>query len=246
MNRQAMRVLLLAGGRGRRLEPYTAVLPKPLAPIGELPIMEIILRQLHRDGFTEVVASIGHLGELIVAYFDSRPLPPGLSLTFVRETERLGTAGPLSLVARPGESLLVVNGDVLTELRFDEVVATHERKQPAMTIAVNRRGLPIEFGVVESVDGRVSSIREKPVIENDCCMGVNVYGPDAIGIASRGGPVDFPEVVDELLRRSLPVGTHRFEGFWCDIGRRDDMMRANEELERRRDALLPGGGMGNA
>jgi len=233
-----MRVLLLAGGRGRRLEPYTAIFPKPLAPIGELPIMEIILRQLHRDGFTDVVASIGHLGELIIAYFDARPLPQGLSLTFVRETERLGTAGPLSLVAKPGESLLVVNGDVLTELRFDDVVATHERDRPAMTVAVNRRGLPIEFGVVESVDGRVSSIREKPVIEHDCCMGVNVYGPDAIAIASRGGAVDFPDVVDELIRRSLPVRTHRFDGFWCDIGRHEDMMRANEEFGTRRASLL--------
>ncbi|MFA6957676.1 MAG: sugar phosphate nucleotidyltransferase [Thermoanaerobaculia bacterium] len=236
-----MRVLLLAGGRGRRLEPYTAILPKPLAPIGELPIIEIIVRQLHRDGLTEVVASIGHLGELIVAYFAARPLPRGLSLTFVRETEPLGTAGPLSLVARPGESLLVVNGDVLTELRFDQVVATHEREKPAMTVAVNRRGLPIEFGVVEAEDGRVSSIREKPVIEHDCCMGVNVYGPEAIEIASRGGAVDFPDVVNELLGRSLAVRTHRFDGFWCDIGRRDDMVRANEEFERRRDALLPTG-----
>lgn len=233
-----MRALILAGGRGRRLEPYTAILPKPLAPIGEMPIMEIIVRQLHRDGFTEVVASIGHLGELIMAYFAARPLPRGLALSFVRETERLGTAGPLSLVAKPGESLLVVNGDVLTELRFDRIVADHEREQPAMTVAVNRRGLSIEFGVVETIDGRVSTIREKPIIEHDCCMGVNVYGPEAIELASRGGAVDFPDVVSELLRRGRAVRTHRFEGFWCDVGRRDDMIRANEEFEARRAALL--------
>lgn len=234
-----MRVLLLAGGRGRRLEPYTTILPKPLAPVGELPIMEIILRQLHRDGFTEVVASIGHLGELIEAYFRAKLLPPGLGLSFVRESERLGTAGPLSLVARPGETMLVVNGDVLTDLRFSDVVAAHEREKPAMTVALSRRSVPIEFGVVESTNGRIEAIREKPVIEHDCCMGVNIYGPDAIEIARRGGAVDFPEVVDELLRRSLPVAAHRFDGFWCDIGRRDDMLRANEELEARRDALLP-------
>ena len=234
-----MRVLLLAGGRGRRLEPYTAILPKPLAPVGDQPIMEIILRQLHRDGFSDVVVSIGHLGELIEAYFRAKPLPRELSLSFVREDERLGTAGPLALVARPGETMLVVNGDVLTDLRFTDVVETHERERAAMTVALSRRSLPIEFGVVDARDGRVEAIREKPVVEHDCCMGVNVYGPDAISIARRGGAVDFPEVVDELLRRSLPVAAHRFDGFWCDIGRRDDMVRANEELEARREALLP-------
>jgi NDP-sugar pyrophosphorylase family protein len=236
-----MRALLLAGGRGRRLEPYTAVLPKPLAPIGEMPIMEIILRQLHRDGVDEVVVSIGHLGELILAYFNAKPLPAGLSLTFVRETERLGTAGPLSLVAKPGESILVVNGDVLTDLRFSDVVSAHERERPAMTVAVKRREVAIEFGVVDASDGRVSAIREKPVVAHDCCMGVNVYGPEAIGIASRGGPVDFPDVIDGLLCRALPVSAYRFDGFWCDIGRRDDMIRANEEFAIRRDALFPGG-----
>jgi NDP-mannose synthase len=234
-----VRALILAGGRGRRLEPYTAVLPKPLAPVGDLPIIEIVLRQLHRDGIDEVVISLGHLGELILAYFNAKPPPRSMHLEFVREQEQLGTAGPLSLAAADGETMLVINGDVLTDLRFDAVVDQHTSSGAAMTITTNRRSHPIEFGVVDTTGRRVTQIVEKPIVVHDCAMGVNVYGPQAIAVARRGGPVDFPEVVDALLRDGHPVEAFHFDGYWCDIGRRDDLLRANDEFEQRRDALLP-------
>lgn len=236
-----MRAMILAGGQGRRLLPYTTVVPKPLFPIGEVPIIDLLLRQLDRDGFDDVVISLGHLGELIQAYLHAKPPPSRMRVQLVRESEPLGTAGALRLCAESGETLLVANGDLLTDICFDDVARHHERSGAAMTVAVQRRAQPIEFGVVESDGTSITAIREKPSIDVDCCMGVNVYGPEAIGLATQGGTVDFPDVVQGLLARGQLVQLYRFEGFWRDLGRGDDLLQAQAEFESHRAAFLPDG-----
>lgn len=224
--------VVLAGGRGRRLEPFTSMFPKPLVPVGERPVLEVILGQLAREGFDDVSISLGYLGELVEAYLRAAADPVLRRARTVREATPLGTAGALSVLdadAIGSAGVLVVNGDVLTDLRFSEVVATHRNQGAAMTIAVQRRSFPVELGVVEtSADGRVHGLVEKPIFEADCAIGVNVYGPAAVTIARRGGRVDFDEVVQELLAAGETVAVHRFDGFWADIGREDDHRRAQE------------------
>lgn len=231
--------MVLAGGRGRRLLPYTAVIPKPLFPIGDIPIIDLLLRQLDRDGFDDVVISLGHLGELIQAYFHAKSPPAEMRVRYVHEEEQLGTAGALGLFASADETVLVVNGDLLTDIRFDEIAQQHESSAAAMTVAVQRRTHPVDFGVVESNGSRITSIREKPSMDLDCCMGVNVYGPDAIAIASQGGSVDFPDVVGALLADGRAVELFRFGGFWRDLGRTDDLLQAQTEFEEHLQAFLP-------
>jgi NDP-sugar pyrophosphorylase family protein len=236
-----MRAMILAGGQGRRLLPYTTVVPKPLFPVGEVPIIDLLLRQLDRDGFDDVVISLGHLGELIQAYLQAKPPPARMRVQLVRETEPLGTAGALRLFADSDETVLVANGDLLTDFRFDDIARFHEESAAAMTVAVQRRALPIEFGVVESDGTTITAIREKPEVDVDCCMGINVYGPEAIGLAMQGSAVDFPDVVEGLLARGRVVQMFRFDGFWRDLGRGDDLLQAQIEFERHRSAFLPDG-----
>ena len=242
-----MRAVVLAGGRGRRLAPLTAVFPKPLAPIGEIPIIDIVLRQLRWHGIRQVVISVGYLGELIQAYLATRGGIPGLEITYLREAEPLGTAGPLALLPSQDEDVLVVNGDVLTDFDFSQLITFHQERRPALSIAVHQREVTIDLGVVDFAgDGMVSGFREKPRIEYHCSMGINIYAPRALQAIAPGEPLDFPDLALRLVERGDPVLAYRSECYWLDIGRRDDYDRALEEFPRLRQRLLPDENEGEA
>jgi NDP-sugar pyrophosphorylase family protein len=233
-------VVVLAGGRGRRLEPFTSMFPKPLVPIGEMPILEILLRQLERDGFRAATVSTGYLGELIEVYLATAHVSGALQVSTVREVEPLGTAGALSLHGGDGRDVLAVNGDVLTDLSFTSLVEAHRASGAAMTVATQVRRFPVELGVVEvGTGGVIEALTEKPVFDLECAIGVNVYGPPALAVARRGGPVAFDEVVRAMLDAGEKVVAHRFDGFWADVGRADDHERAQRELVERRVQLIP-------
>ena len=235
-----MRAVVLAGGRGRRLAPFTTVFPKPLAPIGEIPIIDIVLRQLRWHGIREAVISVGYLGELIQAYLATRGGIPGLEISYLREAEPLGTAGPLALLPDTGEDVLVVNGDVLTDFDFSQLIAFHQERRPALSIAVHQREVTIDLGVVDfTADGVVSGFREKPRIEYHCSMGINIYSPDALREIRPGEPLDFPDLALRLVERGEPVLAYRSDCYWLDIGRRDDYDRALEEFPIMRSRFLP-------
>jgi NDP-mannose synthase len=236
-----MRALVLAGGLGRRLAPLTTVFPKPLAPIGEMPILEIVLRQLHWYGVREVIISIGYLGELIEAYLSTRSALPGLRISYLRETVPLGTAGPIGLLEERDQDLLVVNGDILTTLDFGRIVAYHRERQPALTVGVHARTMTVDLGVLElGAADRVQAYVEKPSFVYQCSMGVNVYAPSAIRAIEAGEVLDFPALVERLLSRGEAVLAYRADCYWQDIGRRDDYEQAVAEFDRMRDLLLPG------
>jgi NDP-sugar pyrophosphorylase family protein len=231
-----MKVVILAGGKGTRLAPYTTVLPKPLVPVADLPIVEILIRQLAYCGFHDITLSIGHLGALIRAYFSTNErLPAGVALSYVDEPRPLGTAGSLALVPDLRETFLVANGDVLTTLDFRRLVRYHREHPAVLTIAMQEKEVPIDLGVME-VDGtsRVVGYREKPILSYRVSMGIYVYEPVVLHYITPGDHLDFPDLVHRLLKAGERVNAYPSEDFWLDIGRHDDYARATEEFIRRR------------
>lgn len=234
-----MKAVILAGGKGTRLAPYTQILPKPLMPIGEMPILEVLLRQLRRAGVDEVILTVGHLAELLRAFFkDGAQL--GLDIRYSYEEHPLGTAGPIALVAGLEETFLVTNGDVLTTLDIRELVAFHRRSASIATIAVHRRQVKIDLGVVEwDGDGRIAGYIEKPCYDYTVSMGIYVFEPEVLAYIPHDQYLDFPDLVLNLLKAGERVAGFPFDGYWKDLGRADDYQEAALEFESLRSQILP-------
>lgn len=238
--RSPIRAVVLAGGRGTRLAPYTTSFPKPLVPIGDLPILEIVLRQLRWYGVKEAILSVGHLATLIEAYFMSRGPIPGLEISYLRERTPLGTAGALGMLEGRDENLLVINGDVLTTMNFADMIDFHVEGKAALTIAVYPRTVKIDLGVLEvGSDSNVVDYREKPSLEYLCSMGVYLYSRTALEAITPDEHLDFPDLVLRLLGDGHRVASYRRDCYWLDIGRPDDYERANMEFGRMRGQFLP-------
>jgi NDP-sugar pyrophosphorylase family protein len=239
-----MQAVILAGGKGRRLRPYTTVLPKPLMPLGDMPIIEVVLRQLAASGFDQVTIAVGYLAELLMAYCgDGSKF--GLELRYSREEEPLGTAGPLALIdgLRHGDTFLVMNGDVLTSLDLRGLVQRHRASGAAATIATHQRQQQINYGIIENDEGgRVTAYIEKPTYHYQVSMGIYVLAPAVLDFVPRGQYLDLPDLVRQLMAAGQPVLAHPFDGYWLDIGRHDDYEQAVEEFEAMRPMLL---GVGN-
>lgn len=235
-----MRGLVLAGGRGRRLAPFTTVFPKPLAPVGDVPILEVVLRQLRWHGVRRATISIGYLGELVQAYLTTRGGIPGLEIDYLRETAPLGTAGPLGLLGEREEDVLAINGDVLSTFDFSAFVAAHARERPALTVAVQPRVVPVDFGVVETdAAGEVVGWVEKPRHEYLCGIGIYAVSPRATAVIGPGEALDMPDLVGRLLAAGERVVSYRADCSWLDIGRREDYEQAQEAFVASREAYLP-------
>jgi NDP-sugar pyrophosphorylase family protein len=237
-----MQAILLAGGKGTRLRPYTHVLPKPLMPLGEddpMPIIEVVLRQLGRFGFDQVTIITGYLTELIEAFCgDGRKF--GTHISYRRETTPLGTAGGLTLVDRPSESVLVINGDILTTLDYSEMLAFHRRRGAAATIAAYPREVKIDFGVlVFGEDPHVlTGYQEKPEYSFEVSMGVYILEPLAWGYLTPGRSLPMPDLLESMRGCGHNIHCYRQECYWLDIGRHDDYATANAIFESRRGAFL--------
>jgi NDP-sugar pyrophosphorylase family protein len=234
----ARRAVLLAGGRGRRLAPYTAVLPKPLMPVGDVPILEIVIRQLARAGFVHITLAVGHLAELLMAYFgDGRKW--GVRIEYSREETPLGTAGPLSLVESLDQPFLVMNGDLLTTLDYRALWEYHAGRGAITTLATYRRDTQIDLGVIETDEGgRVRDYIEKPVYHYTVSTGIYVFDPAVLAYIPRGERLDLPDLVLKLLAAGQEVVAFPFDGIWLDIGRPDDYEQAVAQFETHRSALM--------
>ncbi len=234
-----MKAVILAGGKGTRLAPYTAVLPKPLMPMGDMPILEVVLRQLKTRGIDHVDIAVGHLAELIMALFGNGT-KIGLDIRYSIEDTPLGTAGPLTLIDGLDDTFLVMNGDILTTLDYADLVRHHKAKGAAATIAMYTRQVKIDFGVLDTdTEGRLRDIIEKPTKEYSVSMGIYVFEPRVLGFLKHAERKDFPDLVKDLLAAGELVSTYPFSGYWLDIGRPDDFARAVEEFEARRSEFLP-------
>jgi NDP-mannose synthase len=222
----AMKAVVLAGGRGTRLAPYTSILPKPLMPVGERSILEIVAEQLEEAGIVDVNFCVGYLSHLIQAVFDNRQ-NGHVNITYVREHDALGTAAPLRLVEDLDDAFLVMNGDVLTTLDYRDLVRYHREQDNVMTIATHERAIKVDYGLVHLDDrSRIRAFEEKPEIVSSVSMGIYVMEPVVLDYIPEGRHFDFPDLVYALLEAGLPIGGYRYEGLWFDIGRHDDYERA--------------------
>jgi NDP-sugar pyrophosphorylase family protein len=213
-----MRAAILAGGLGTRLRPYTTILPKPLVPVGDRPILELIFVWLARNGITEVDVCIGHLGELIQTYFSqAQTIPDGLHVRWRWEREALGTAGALASIPDLAETLLVVNGDVLTDLDLATMLAFHRSMNASLTIATHQAQVSTELGVIEHEGGLVAGYREKPVLHYSASMGIYMYEPRALAALPQG-QCQFPDLVLMLLERGERVAAFETAAEWHHIG----------------------------
>jgi NDP-sugar pyrophosphorylase family protein len=244
-------VVILAGGRGARLAPYTSVLPKPLMPIGDRSILEIVIRGLEREGFDRIVLSVGYLSHLIRAVFETvrngngngngKPGGGHAEIVYLHEEEPLGTAGPLRLLDEFDDTYVVMNGDLLTTLSIRELVEHHRRQGNALTIASQARKTRMDYGVLHVEHegpgaGRITAYDEKPEITSIVSMGIYVLEPHVRGFIPPGR-FDFPDVVQALLAAGERVGSYLFDGLWFDIGRHDDYERAQIAWESGKLAL---------
>jgi NDP-sugar pyrophosphorylase family protein len=234
-------VVILAGGKGTRLAPYTTVLPKPLMPVADMPILEVVIRQLRHYGFRNVVVSVGHLSELIHAFFgDGSKWQTHIS--YVIEDQPLGTIGPLRLVRGLDRPFIVMNGDLLTDINFAELYEYHGRGGQMATVAATVRTVQISLGVLDVNDKReLVGFREKPTHSYSASMGIYVYDPAIIEIIPENTHYGFDNLMLDMLARKSTVRTFPFDGLWLDIGRHEDYERATEEFERYRHRFLPSG-----
>jgi NDP-sugar pyrophosphorylase family protein len=215
-----------------RLRPYTTILPKPLVPLGDRPILEHILLRLHASGVRTVDLCVGHLGELIQVYFSQADgLPDDLELHWHWENEPLGTAGALRLVPDLGGTFIVMNGDVLTTIDYRELVSFHERSGAALTVATHAKRVDIDLGVIEAEGDRIVGYREKPRLDYDVSMGIYVYDERALAHLPAEGACQFPDLVHRLLDAGETVAGYRSEAEWFDIGTPDEHQRAAEAFE---------------
>jgi NDP-mannose synthase len=222
---EATKAVILAGGRGTRLAPYTSILPKPLMPIGERAILEIVVQQLVDHDFHDITFCVGYLSHLIRAVFDHSP-SNGAQIQYVQEADALGTAGPLSLLGGVDDTFLAMNGDVLTTLDYRDLVRLHREAGNLLTIATHERTIKIDYGVlyVDNADeagSRVEAYEEKPEIASTVSMGIYALEPEALEYIP-DGYFDIPDLVHALLADGRRVGSYAYEGLWFDIGRPDD------------------------
>jgi NDP-sugar pyrophosphorylase family protein len=222
------KAVVLAGGRGTRLAPYTSVLPKPLMPIGDRSILELVIAQLEASGIVDITLSVGYLAHLIKAVLEGAT-PRKAEVSYVHEQQALGTAAPLKLVEGLDGTFIAMNGDVLTTLDFRNLVRTHRRENNLLTIATRRRSVKIDYGVLQlDAQRRVRRYDEKPELQTTVSMGIYVLEPEALDYVPDQGYFDFPDLVKALLAAGRPVGTYAFDGLWFDIGRREDYEQAVE------------------
>jgi NDP-sugar pyrophosphorylase family protein len=233
-----IRVVILAGGKGTRLRPYTTVFPKPLMPLGEMPILEVVLRRLKSFGFRKITLSVNHLADLIRAFFGNGG-QLGLDINYCMEDKPLGTVGSLSLVENLTDTFIVMNGDLLTTIDYSAMVDKHINSGAVATIGVFPREVKIDFGVLEIGRNReLIEYKEKPSFEFLVSMGVNVFDKSVLDFILYAQYLDMPTLMMKLKSEGKLVLTYRSDCEWLDIGRTDDYEVAIEAFNRSPDKYL--------
>jgi len=233
-----MKAVVLAGGKGTRLKPYTITIPKPLVPIGDYSILEIVIRRLKKYGFTDIVLTVNHMNELIKAYFkDGEQF--GVKITYSEEGEPLGTAGPLTLLGDVGEDFLVVNGDILTDLDFAELADYHKKGAHAATVATFKKEVQLRLGALElDSDKGIRKYIEKPRLTYDVSTGVYIFNKKVMAHIPKKKYFDLPQLITRLIEKKEHIKVYEFEGLWFDIGTPSDYEEAVQTFNKDNSRFL--------
>lgn len=227
-----MQAVILAGGKGVRLKPYTVSLPKPLVPVGEEPILKILLQNLRRQGVREATICVNHMADLIEAYFgDGSKF--GISVQYTHEQQPLGTAAPIKLIKTLPDDFLVMNGDLLTDISFKQLYWQHKHNDAIMTIATHTQKIKVDYGVIKpGPDHTAESFVEKPTYDINVCMGIYALNKRALDYIPDGTRFGFDDLVKALLAKGETVRTFPHTGYWLDIGRPEEYEQANNDCRQ--------------
>ncbi len=233
-----MRAVILAGGKGTRLAPYTTVFPKPLMPINDSPILEIVIRQLALSGFNDITLTVGHLAELMEAFFGNGNKFE-VRIEYSREDKPLGTAAPLALIENLPENFLVMNGDILTTLDYKDFMHYHDEHKGQVTIAMQQKEINIDLGVMELNNNNVlTKYIEKPTIPYKVSMGIYAFNKAILKYIPHNKHFDFPDLIQVLLKTGEKIVCYSSKDKWLDIGREEDYQKANEEFVKYKHQFL--------
>ena len=233
-----MIAVILAGGKGTRLKPFTMTIPKPLLPLGEVPIIEVVIRQLANAGISDIRLTLGHMGHLFTGFLDNSP-DWGVDIKYCVERTPLGTAGPLRLVEGDDDTFLVMNGDLLTTIDYHELLETHRRRKAWATIAVHKRQVHIDYGVITiGPNGELQDYSEKPTIDYNVSMGINVLSKECLEFIPPGQRFDMPDLLLAIRNAGKPVACYQTDCYWQDIGRFEDYQQASEDFVQNPDRFL--------
>jgi NDP-mannose synthase len=226
-----MKAVIQAGGKGTRLRPHTLVLPKPLMPVGNLPVIEMLLKWLRRNGISEAFITTGYLGHLLKALCGDGS-QWDMRIDYSEEPEPLGTVGALDLVREHlRDTFLVLNGDLVTDLDLRAFVAHHRQHDGGLTVGVTKKPVRVDLGVIDTDGDMISGFREKPTFTYEVSMGIYCMDPEILDVIPRGVPFGFDDLIHRMLEEERPVHVYRHEGQWMDIGRPEDFARVQEMVE---------------
>jgi NDP-sugar pyrophosphorylase family protein len=232
------RAIILAGGKGTRLRPYTIVLPKPLVPLGDYPILEIIVRQLVHFGFDHITMTVNHQADLIKTYFGTGE-KWGVTIDYSLEEKPLSTMGPLSLIKDLPENFLVMNGDILTDMDFGAFHDEHVSEQNIFTVRSYYREHVNLYGVLEvGENNKLTNFHEKPVTKFEVSMGIYMLSKKVLDFIPHNEAYGFDTLMLDLIKGEKNATVKQFDGYWLDIGRPDDYMEAIEQFESNKDIFL--------
>jgi dTDP-glucose pyrophosphorylase len=225
------KLVIMAGGLGTRLRPFTNTTPKPLLPIGNKPILETIIEHAKFHGFVDIIISINYLSDSIKNYLgDGSKI--GVKITYLHEKDSLGTAGALSLIEEEiTEDLIVINGDILTRTNFDKMLEFHQQNNNYLTVGTRPYKTQIPYGIINHADGVIKDIEEKPVLEYTINAGIYILSPKAIKMIPDKEFFHMTHLMEKLIKKDLRVGNFHIEDYWLDIGKINDYYRANIEFE---------------
>ena len=232
------RAIILAGGKGTRLRPYTVVLPKPLMPIGEFPILEVIVRQLVLQEFKHITLAVNHQAEIIRAFFQDGS-KWGVKIDYSLEDMPLSTMAPLRLINNLPQNFLIMNGDILTDLSYSDILEEHVSKNNLFTIAAFKREQKVDYGVLHvDSNNNLIGFQEKPSAQYLVSMGVYVANRQILNFIPEGKSYGFDNLMMDMLVAGQKATVREFDGYWLDIGRPDDYLQAIEEFDKMKPRFL--------
>ncbi len=218
-------VVILAGGKGSRLRPYTVVLPKPLMPIGDYSILELIIRQLKKYKFERVTLAVGHKANLIKSFFGNGE-NFGINIDYIHEKKNLGTMGPLHLLTKIQDNFLVMNGDILTDMNLNNFLKFHFKNKNIFSVATYKKNYKIDFGVLMSEKKILKNFYEKPKKKFEVSMGIYAVNRSILNLIPKNKYYGFDHLMKKMLKKRIEVATFNYDGLWLDIGRQDDYFKA--------------------